>query len=344
MRKGTLILALLVCTGIAEVGLARAQQLAFSRKTIVGVHFDRPPKWHLKLYDDKQYLFLYRHYGNEEYVPGFFVYSVRKNKWMEIKKLSTENAILGRSPDLKYPLKCPTPVTWDFTYLKNREYVDWPLKASDTIFVPDFIVKDEDRKVYRIEFTPQCGLSYTLTRFFIRFEDLDEAFDHPELNRKEITILVDHYRAPCADRSDPQLCYLVSKDSSNQFPYFYYEIDGFEFHWGHRYQLLVIEEAMPQYTANDPPYAYRLVKILSDMPAHPRQSFDIPLKNPSHRFFTLDRSSGVVLVGGVKIKFINPTLKARLLKAGESAEFIRGSFKPDPTQHNVIILTNFSQQ
>jgi hypothetical protein len=346
MRKGILILALLGCTGFAgfpEAGLARARQLSFSRPTIVGVHYDRQPKWHLKLYEDGQYAFVFQDDGVDVYGPGFFVYNVRKNKWMEIRKLSTENAVLGRSPGPKDLIKCPITETWDFSSLRNREYADWPLKTSRLVFIPTLIVKEDEGNVYRIEFTPQCGVPYTLTRFFIRIEELNEAFDHPKPNRKEISIEVDHYRAPCDDNRGPRLCYLVAKDFSNQFPYFYFEIEGFEFHWGHMYRLLVVEEAMPQYTADDPPYAYRLINILSDKPVRPARSFDITLKNPFRKFFTLDQSSNLVLTGGVKIKFIDPKLKARLLKASESADFISGTFKSDLKQHNVIILTSFSR-
>jgi uncharacterized protein DUF4377 len=346
MRKGILILALLVCTGFAgfpEAGLARERQLSFSRPTIVGVHYDRQPPWHIKLYEDGEYMFVFRNFGDGEYVPGFFVHNVRKNKWMEIRRISTENAVLGRSPGPQDLIKCPIPETWDFSSLRNREYVDWPLKTSRLVFVPDLIAKEDDRDVYRIELTPPCELSEMVTRFFIRMEDLNKAFDNPQPNRKEITIEVDHYRAPFFDHRGPTLCYLVAKDNSNQFPYFYYEIEGFDFHWGHMYRLLVVEEEVPQYTVYDPPYAYRLINILSDKPVRPARSFTISLKNPAHTFFTLDQSSNVVLEGGVKIKFINPKMKARLLKASESANHISGTFKSDLKQHNVIILTSFSQ-
>jgi Domain of unknown function (DUF4377) len=346
MRKGILILALLVCTGFAgfpEAGLARAQQLSFSRPTIVGVHYDRQPPWHFKLYEDSDYMFVYRNYGDGEYVPGIFVHNVRKNKWMEIRRISTENAVLGRSPGPKDLIKCPIPETWDFSSLRKREYTDLPLKTSRLVFVPDLIAKDDDRNVYRIDFTPPCEVADMLTRFFIRIEDLDNAFENPQPNRKEITIQVDHYRPPCNDHRGPSLCYLVSKDNPYEFPYFYYEIEGFDFHWGHMYRLLVVEEEVPHYTADDPPYAYRLIKILSDKPVRPARSFDITLKNPFWTYFTLDQSSNVVLTGGVKIKFINPKMKARLLKASESADHISGTFKSDLQQHNVIILTSFTQ-
>jgi Domain of unknown function (DUF4377) len=345
MRIVIRILSLFVCVGFAglpETSLAQSRQLSFSRPTIVGVHFDRQPKWHHNLYNDGHYRFVFREPEDGEYVPGFFVYHVRKDKWMEIRKISTENAVLGRSPSPKDLIKCPIPETWDFSSLRNREYADLPLKTSRLVFIPTLITSEDERTVYRIEFTTQCNLSDMLTRFFIRIEDLNEAFDNPQPNKKEISIEVDHYRPPCDDLRGPRLCYLVARDSSNQFPYFYYEIEGFEFHWGHIYRLLVVEEAVPQYTADDPPYAYRLIKILSDKPVLPARSFYIPLKTPYRTFFTIDQSSNVVLTGGVKIKFIDPNMKARLLKASESAEFISATFKSNLKQHNVIFMTSFS--
>jgi Domain of unknown function (DUF4377) len=343
MRKGILILALLGCTGFAgfpEAGLARAQQLTFSRPTFVGIHYDRQPPWHYKLYEDGEYMFVFRNHDGGEYVPGIFVQNVRKNMWMEIRRISTENAVLGRSPGPDDLIKCPIPETWDFSTLRKREYADLPLKTSRLLFVPDRIARDEERKVYRIEFTPPCELAYLITRFFIRIEELNNAFENPQPTKKEITIQVDHYRPPCDDERGPRLCYLVSKDNPYEFPYFYYEIEGFDFQWGNMHRLIVVEEEVPQYTAVEPRIVYRLVKILSKKPVPPaRNRFYFQLKNPYRRNFTVDQSSNVILTGGVTIKFINPKLKEKFLKASETAESINCDFKSDFKQHNVIILT-----
>jgi hypothetical protein len=75
--------------------------------------------------------------------------------------------------------------------------------------------------------------------------------------------MVDHYRPPCTNGFRPQWCYLVATaEKPNEYPYFYGEIEGFNFHWGHQYQLLVLREAAPRSAASL--YNYRLVKILSD--------------------------------------------------------------------------------
>src|SRR5687768_3939394 len=73
-------------------------QRQFTRPTLIAVLCKQVPKWHVKFYEDKDYLFSYRHYGKGEYVPGVFVYNKKLSKWLEIKKLSTENAKLGQSP------------------------------------------------------------------------------------------------------------------------------------------------------------------------------------------------------------------------------------------------------
>ncbi len=73
-------------------------QNTFSHPTLIAALREHEPKWHVKVYEDEDYQFVYRHYGNAEYVPGFFVYSKKRSRWVKITKLSTENAKLGHSP------------------------------------------------------------------------------------------------------------------------------------------------------------------------------------------------------------------------------------------------------
>src|SRR5262249_8688102 len=91
---------------------------------------------------------------------------------------------------------------------------------------------------------------------------------------KEITILLDPYRPPCVDRFRPQLCYLLAtEESPHSFPYFYGDIEGFKFQWGHEYRLLVLQKEAPRSAASR--YTYRLVKILLDKKVRPQQTFEI---------------------------------------------------------------------
>ena len=160
---------------------------------------------------------------------------------------------------------------------------------------------------------------------------------------KEITIEVDHYRAPCINNSSQKLCYLVAEGESHQFPYYYGEIQGFKFNWGHSYRLLVVKEEVSQATIGSTRFTYRLVKILSDKKLPPQTRFRIQLKAPTHPpFFTCDDSSNVFLMGEVKITFANPQLKAELLQLGENVNKIMGNFTHSPKDDNAIVLTNFN--
>jgi len=73
--------------------------LRFSRVTIKGQVLDAEPKWHVKVYEDASYRFVYRRYGDAEYAPGFFARDLSRNRWLQLTELSTEHARLGRSPD-----------------------------------------------------------------------------------------------------------------------------------------------------------------------------------------------------------------------------------------------------
>jgi Domain of unknown function (DUF4377) len=122
---------------------------------------------------------------------------------------------------------------------------------------------------------------------------------------KEVTILLDHYLAPCVDRFAPQWRYLLARaESPYDFPYFYGAIEGFKYQWGHEYRLLVVQDEAPQSAASR--YSYRLIKVLSDKKVRPQRRFSIPLKLPLNPpFLNVDGSSNINLLGEVKITIIN---------------------------------------
>jgi hypothetical protein len=158
---------------------------------------------------------------------------------------------------------------------------------------------------------------------------------------KEVTIVIDHYRPPCVDRFAPQWRYLLGVgERPSSFPYFYGDIEGFKYQWGHEYRLLVVQDDAPQSAASR--YSYRLIKVLSDKKAGPKQTFSFPLKLPLNPpFLNVDESSNIYLLGEVKITTINAKLKARLLRLLETAapmDSIRGDFKHDQKRENVITL------
>jgi len=164
---------------------------------------------------------------------------------------------------------------------------------------------------------------------------------------KDVTILVEHYRAPCVDRFRPQWCYLLARaERPNEFPFFYGDIEGFNFQWGHEYRLLAVQEEAPQSASSR--YSYRMIKILSDKKVSPQRIFTIQLKLPLNPFFFIvDESSNIYLLGEVKITTIDAKLKARLLRLFETAapmDSIEGDFKYDQKRENVITLISLRHE
>jgi Domain of unknown function (DUF4377) len=164
---------------------------------------------------------------------------------------------------------------------------------------------------------------------------------------KEVTIAIDHYRAPCVDRSGPQWCYLLGMgENPGGFPYFYGDIEGFKFQWGHEYRLLVVQEDAPQSASSR--YSYRLIKVLSDKKVGPKRIFSFPLKLPLNPpLLNVDGSSDIYLLGEVKITAINAKLKARLLRLLETAapmDSIDGAFQHDLKRENVITLISLRHE
>ncbi|MBA4184177.1 MAG: hypothetical protein H0X49_09215 [Acidobacteria bacterium] len=96
MRKQTAkLFVLFVICFLSQIAVI-AQNRNFSRPTIITASSDEEPLWHEKIYEDKDYRFVIRDYGQAEYTPNFFVYGKKQRKWIEIKKLSTEHAKFGR--------------------------------------------------------------------------------------------------------------------------------------------------------------------------------------------------------------------------------------------------------
>ena len=149
---------------------ANDDDLRFSRATIKGRVLDAEPKWHVKVYEDSSYRFVYRHYGNAEYVPGFFACDISKNRWLQLTELSTENARLGRSPDFN---DIPLAVGWDFRRLADVQYAPLPLKTGGSIVFPDRVTFDPSRKLYRFDCNSRLNREVSLTSFWVRKIDLD---------------------------------------------------------------------------------------------------------------------------------------------------------------------------
>jgi hypothetical protein len=149
--------------------LAAAQQdesLSFSRPTLEASALKTSPKSAVKLYEDEEFVFLYRPAGGKESAPGLFVYGKKPGIWIEIKKVSTENAKLGR-------LSSGEEVR---LVVGKKQYVELPLKSGGTVSIPSKVKYDADIEVFMLEFDPWQKKDEYLTRFWIDREDLGEAF------------------------------------------------------------------------------------------------------------------------------------------------------------------------
>jgi hypothetical protein len=145
--------------------------MQFSRPTLKGTLLTHVPKWHQEIYHDEYYKFVFRHSGNADYPPGFFAYDIVRNRWLEVTDLSTEHAVLGRSPDFaNVPLQSGP----DFRALARSDYARLPLRTSGSIVFPDKIMFSSAIGLYRLDCTPEQNRKVPLTSFWVRKVDLDE--------------------------------------------------------------------------------------------------------------------------------------------------------------------------
>jgi hypothetical protein len=95
---------------------------------------------------------------------------------------------------------------------------------------------------------PVLLLVFVLLVLTPAFSTFAQDKDSSAAKEKEVTILIDHYRTPCIDRFVPRWCYLLATaERPNEFPYFYGEIEGFNFQWGRQYRLLAFRVEAPQF-------------------------------------------------------------------------------------------------
>lgn len=146
----------------------------FTRPTIVATPLKQPVTfWHHLTFEDNAYKFVSRDYGpGGKDVPGFFVFSKRRGAWIQISKISTEHARLGRSPQGVH-----LPVSWDYRRLSGDQYVSMPLNAASFIIPPDRVVPMRRQGLYRLDYNSDLNVDSSLTWFWVRTADLEAAFD-----------------------------------------------------------------------------------------------------------------------------------------------------------------------
>lgn len=170
-----LILVLSVCTGS---GLA---QTRFTRPTFKAKLRSNTPIWRRKIFEDGKYIFVVgdsasKNCGasaNKMCDIGFFIYEKKQNKWLEVKKLSTENAKLGHSPKL---FEISIAVSWDYKSLKKVDYADVDLQTTASNNYPDKIEYDTTNQAYCLKYNSSFNREDALTVFWILKEEIIKKF------------------------------------------------------------------------------------------------------------------------------------------------------------------------
>jgi hypothetical protein len=175
MRKQTVKLLVLFAICFLT-GAVTAQSQNLSRPTIITAPCaEKYPLWHKMIYEDNDYLFVYQDYGKAEYIPILLVYGKKRKKWIEIKKISTEHAKLGRFSSST--AKANLQGNRSYSSLKNIKYVHLPLHISGSTDFPDKITYDDNSKTYYFNFNSSSEDAEMLTQFRVLKKDLEQALN-----------------------------------------------------------------------------------------------------------------------------------------------------------------------
>jgi len=130
-------------------------------------------KRQLEIYQDSFYKFVGHGYGKRgEDTPSLFAFNKTANMWIRISKVSTRDAVLGRSPDFPEVM---IQVGWDHSRLRSQDYVDFPL-ITGCVLLPDKIAYDGDKQLYQLYIGSQYGKYSHPTIFYLPKRDLDAYF------------------------------------------------------------------------------------------------------------------------------------------------------------------------
>ena len=164
-----------------------AAQATVGRPTVILAPAQDPGAQGKAIYEDGNHAFVSRNYGHGgKQVPGLFVFSKQTEKWMEIKKLSTEDAKLGRSPTIEEVKKAgqwPCSVGWDYSGLRGAAYAAIPLKIVGSPNFPDKILYEPEADAYLLRFNSGWKIDAVLTQFTVKRSDLAQAFAVPEMDQ-----------------------------------------------------------------------------------------------------------------------------------------------------------------
>jgi hypothetical protein len=88
-----------------------------------------------------------------------------------------------------------------------------------------------------------------------------------------ITVRIDHYQEPCGEQT-PAFCLRVLESSDPEIPAAT-SIEGFEYEWGHIYE--VVASAHPLPTDEQTAYEFELVEVLDEQVVDPESRFSLRL-------------------------------------------------------------------
>lgn len=93
---------------------------------------------------------------------------------------------------------------------------------------------------------------------------------------KTETLVVQHYKVPCQGEST-MMCYLVKKQGQEDWEYFYDEIQGLDYEWGHVYTLEVSTETIANPPQDGSSIVTKVEKILKKEKVAEGTTFELPL-------------------------------------------------------------------
>ncbi len=176
--KTTIIFLILVSSVAAQSVIARTH---FTRPTFEANLRSKAPIWRVKIFEDENYIFVKGDSASKNcgYLAnvfcdiGLFLYAKKDDKWLTVKKLSTENAKLGRSPSIN---EVALSVSWDYKALSKVNYVGVNLQTTASNNYPDNIEYDTSNKAYRLKYNSSFG-EETLTVFWMLEEEINKKFN-----------------------------------------------------------------------------------------------------------------------------------------------------------------------
>jgi len=132
------------------------------------------------LFENGLYKFVRVDFGHDgKQSQGFYVFTTTQSKWLKIDRVTTLNAVLGRSPtfgECRKANKAPPSVGWDFRSFKEENSISLPLRYGSFIAFPDNIAYDNKTWFWILSFMSSWNIKGAKTVLKFKHADLDAAF------------------------------------------------------------------------------------------------------------------------------------------------------------------------